>query len=209
MNALYVTEVGHVDDALLSEICGIISALLGMKVVRCRIALNGIREFAYDAPRNQYSSPLILRELLRMRPPDTTRLLAFTEYDLFIPMLTYVFGAAQLGGPIAMVSLARLRQEFYSLPPNRSLLLERAGKESAHELGHTFGLTHCHNGACVMSLSTSLPQVDAKGVSYCPGCLRNIALAPATGFSITQFDKEKRFHSVENIYESTLGNTGR
>ena len=85
-------------------------------------------------------------------------------------MLTFIFGQAQLGGRLALVSLARLRQEFYGLPSDRELLRERALKESLHELGHTFGLLHCREAACTMSLATGIRQLDAKGGGYCAGC---------------------------------------
>jgi predicted Zn-dependent protease len=45
-------------------------------------------------------------------PADAVRILGVTEGDLAIPTLKFVFGQAQLDGPVAVVSLARLRQEF-------------------------------------------------------------------------------------------------
>ena len=64
-------------------------------------------------------------------------MLAVTERDLFIPVLTFVFGQAQLGGRVAVVSLARLRQEFYGLAPNREVFWSAPLKEALHETGHT------------------------------------------------------------------------
>lgn len=125
---------------------------------------------AFDPQRNQFSSTVILRDLLKQCPTDAVRVLAITEKDLFIPMLSFVFGQAQLQGQMAIVSLARLRQEFYELPANRTLLLARALKETVHEMGHTFGLTHCLDRACPMSLSTSIQQVDGKTDQYCESC---------------------------------------
>ena len=91
---------------------------------------------------------------MRTCPTDTVRLLGITEHDLFIPMLSFVFGQAQLGGKAALVSFARLRQEFYGIDPADAVFTERARKEMLHELGHTFGLTHCPDRGCPMSLST-------------------------------------------------------
>ena len=87
--------------------------------------------------RRQYGSIPVLETLVERCPADALKLLAVTERDLFIPVLTFVFGQAQLGGRVAVVSLARLRQEFYGLPPNREVFLERALKEALHETGHT------------------------------------------------------------------------
>ena len=97
-------------------------------------------------------------------------MLGVTEVDLFIPMLSYIFGQAQLGGRAAIISTARLRQEFYDLPADGAILVERARKEALHELGHTFGLVHCEDRGCAMSLSTNIRQVDLKNPSYCGAC---------------------------------------
>jgi len=132
-------------------------------------------EFAYDSRRSQYDSTRILREALERISGDAVRLLAVTGADLFLPMLSFVFGQAQLNGRVALISLARLRQEFYGLPPDRPLLLRRAAKEALHELGHSLGLAHCTAPTCAMSLSTNIQQVDAKNHEYCPGCNALIA----------------------------------
>ena len=68
---------------------------------------------------------------------STWRLLGITQLDLYIPILTFVFGEAQLGGASAVVSYHRLQQEFYGLPQDRDLLANRLLIESVHELGHT------------------------------------------------------------------------
>jgi archaemetzincin len=127
-------------------------------------------EFAYDAGRGQYGSIPVLENALAQCPPDAAKLLAVTARDLFIPVLTFVFGHAQLGGRAAVVSLARLRQEFYRLPPDREIFLERAVKEALHESGHLFGLVHCADRTCAMSLSTGVRQIDGKSASFCGPC---------------------------------------
>ena len=103
-----------------------------------------------------------------------------TDKDLCIPILTYVFGEAQVGGTAAVVSLARLRQEHYGLAPDRPLLLERLRKECLHELGHTFGLVHCPLRECVMHLSNTVVDVDTRGGEFCTGCQTVVASNTAT-----------------------------
>lgn len=125
---------------------------------------------AFDPARRQYESTAILRLLLTRVTPEGGRVLGVTDRDLFIPMLSFLFGHAQVDGPAALVSLARLRQEFYGLPPSAELLRERLHKEAAHELGHTCGLRHCNTPSCCMSLSTSIEYVDRKRPRFCPGC---------------------------------------
>lgn len=125
---------------------------------------------SFEARRNQYYSTRILKEMLGEVPHDALKLLGVTDKDLCIPILTYVFGEAQVGGTAAVVSLARLRQEHYGLTPDRPLLLERLRKESLHELGHTFGLVHCPSRDCVMYLSNTVVDVDTRGRDFCDGC---------------------------------------
>jgi len=130
---------------------------------------------SFEARRNQYYSTRILKEMLGEVPQDALKLLGVTDKDLCIPILTYVFGEAQVGGTAAVVSLARLRQEHYGLTPDRPLLLERLRKESLHELGHTFGLVHCPLRECVMYLSNTVVDVDTRGRDFCTGCQTVVA----------------------------------
>jgi archaemetzincin len=127
-------------------------------------------DFAFHHDRRQWGSIPVLEMLVRICPDDAGKLLAVTDRDLFVPVLTFVFGQAQLGGRTAVVSLARLRQEFYGLPPNREVFEERVSKETLHETGHMFGLVHCAEPGCAMSLATNIRQIDAKQPAYCAIC---------------------------------------
>lgn len=125
---------------------------------------------ALDPRRHQYDATTILRAALETCPPDATRLLAVTEQDICIPMLTFVFGQAQVNGTVALLSLARLRQEYHGLTPCPELFQARVRKETLHELGHTFGLFHCHDADCAMALSINIAGIDAKQDSLCSDC---------------------------------------
>jgi len=102
-------------------------------------------------------------------PRDAIRLLALTERISSFPTQLH-FRAGPIAGQVAIVSLARLRQEFYGLAPVKSLLRARAGKEAIHEVGHTLGLVHCPDRTCAMSLSTNIRQVDIKRMEFCSSC---------------------------------------
>lgn len=126
---------------------------------------------AYDLARHQYLSPELLKAVLRSGPSDALKLLGITEVDIFIPVFTYVFGEAQLGGKVSLVSLHRLRPEFYGDSPDRELYKLRMMKEVIHELGHTFGLIHCpEEFNCVMCFSNGIIEVDKKKLNFCPSC---------------------------------------
>lgn len=168
MNTLYVAPVGSVAGPPLDWIETAARAWFPFPIGR--LPTLQIPEDAYDAVREQYGSVELMKALARAVPADGIRLLGVTEADLGLPVLTFLFGQAQLNGPVALVSLCRLRQEFYGMPPDEELLRQRSIKEALHELGHTFGLTHCAQPACVMSLATHIGLVDSKGESYCGPC---------------------------------------
>lgn len=125
---------------------------------------------AFDAGREQWNSPMLLKSVLEATPPGARHHLALTSEDLYIPMLTFVYGQAQLGGQAAIVSMARLRQEYYRLPSNPALLQARVRKEAVHETGHLFGLVHCEVETCAMRLSTTVRQIDMKSDLLCASC---------------------------------------
>ena len=133
------------------------------------IALPGI-DFVFDRGRGQHASIAVLELLARICPADAWKLLAITRYDLFLPVLTFVYGQAQLNGRVALMSLARLEQEFYGLVPNQEAFLDRARKEALHETGHTLGLVHCADRSCAMTLSTNIRQIDFKKAAFCEAC---------------------------------------
>jgi len=130
--------------------------------------------WAYDLRRKQYFSSELLRSL--QKSGEEERLVGITEVDLYVPRLNFVFGEANVLAGTAIVSLCRLRQEYYGLAPDEASFLERATKEIVHELGHTFGLGHCPNSKCVMHFSNSLADTDFKGVSFCAKCRPKIIL---------------------------------
>jgi archaemetzincin len=126
---------------------------------------------SFDPGRRQYHSSQLLRHLAGRSLPPTARYLGVTPLDLFVPILTFVFGEAQLGGPAALVSWRRLDNTFYGLPDDSALLEERLLKESLHELGHTLGLRHCDDPLCVMASTHSVELMDEKDASFCPDCV--------------------------------------
>lgn len=154
------------DDDLLNEVRHTVERAFHVKARRYQ---HGDRPaHAFDARRGQYSSTQILRWLVEREHP-AGRVVAVTDVDLFIPVLTFVYGEAQLGGRSAVVSTARLGLDPLALADAR-VRIERTTKEAVHELGHTFGLLHCDTWACVMSRSVNLADVDSKRAELCPGC---------------------------------------
>lgn len=159
--------------------------------------VTGFVEKAFDDSRGQYNSTDIIRQLLENQsdtehgyfvrnvpvlrqpiylPTLQSKILGITSVDLFVPVLTYVFGEAQLEGTACVVSTYRLDNTIYGLPADPVLFFERTLKESVHELGHTYGLYHCRNLECAMHSSTAVEDIDVKGGLLCGECRKKIGL---------------------------------
>jgi archaemetzincin len=165
---LCLATAGVVGADVLDAVEDAISERLSLAVSRRPLLVDPIG--AWDPVRGQYSSVAIMRRALAAVPPGAARLLLVTEVDIFVPVLSFVFGHAQLDGPVAIMATARLRQAFYGMEADAGLEIMRARIEALHEVGHTFGLTHCLDRACAMSLATTVEHVDRKVDGYCPGC---------------------------------------
>jgi archaemetzincin len=149
-------------EALLDPVERGLAREFGLPVLRHRS--HARPEQTFDPRRGQHSSTAMLRWLVAQVPEAARKLVAVTDVDLFIPVLTFVYGEALLNGAAAVVSTARLGGD------EPRLLAPRLLKTCVHELGHTFGLVHCDDQRCVMRRSTNVAGVDAKSAAFCPDC---------------------------------------
>jgi archaemetzincin len=164
--ALWWIGTGNADPELLAGVRAHVEKIFRLPA---RLEVPAIRpDEAFDEERKQHSSRRILLWLASNRPRGAVRLIGLTDADLFIPVLTFVFGEAQLKGPVAVVSTARLAGA--GLPGEAARLPIRLRTEVIHELGHTFGLLHCRSPRCAMARSASLRDVDAKQPDLCEMC---------------------------------------
>ncbi len=124
----------------------------------------------FDPSRRQYNGTSLLHKVSETLATEKSKTLAIFNVDLFIPILTFIFGQAFLNGSVGISSMHRLRNELYGLPANERLLIERIRKEVIHELGHTFGLIHCFDPVCVMRSSTYVEDIDQKSHKLCQHC---------------------------------------
>ncbi len=168
MKVLQLLPIGDFDSRLLEFTGASLGRLMGVPWEARSRGLDPA--FAFHPERLQYHSSELLGAMQSHLDRHTWRLLAVTDADLYIPILTFVFGEAQIGGPCAVVSTHRLRQEFYGLPRDPELLRERLLKEAAHELGHTLHLTHCDDYRCAMAPSHAVEWIDIKSAQFCSFC---------------------------------------
>ncbi len=91
-----------------------------------------------------------------------------SQEDLFIPILTHVYGEAQLGGVASIISISRLIA--YPTTDSIDKGQSRIIKEAAHELGHAFDLRHCEDSHCIMHYCRKIEDVDNKSDRFCRYC---------------------------------------
>lgn len=155
-------------DINLEQLCSDIEAVLPVHMTWQEHAAD--IDFALDISRKQYHSTELLAHLLSRCPEGEDNILGITPYDLFVPVLTFVFGQAQLNNRVAVFSTFRLHNEFYGLPHSSGQLESRCLKEALHEIGHIYGLRHCIARSCVMNSSTYVENIDLKPADFCLTC---------------------------------------
>jgi archaemetzincin len=158
-----VAPVGDIAANELSPLFPILRETFGVGVVAAPAV--PLPPAAYDARRRQHLSTALLDALAKARRPDWDRLLGVADVDLFVPELNFVFGEGDPHRGVAVFSLRRLRAEGNG--PEAERFARRAATEAVHELGHSYGLGHCHDPRCVMWFSNTLAETDRKGTRFC------------------------------------------
>ncbi|MFQ6077517.1 MAG: archaemetzincin family Zn-dependent metalloprotease [Thermodesulfobacteriota bacterium] len=167
---IVIVPVGKVNGRILEDLQDSIAKVFEKEV--CVGQPLNSPDYAYDGTRKQYFSSAILLKLKGIERGMGDRVLGVVDFDLYVPSLNFVFGEADLENRVAIISLCRLKPEFYGLSGDRDRFKERVLKEGIHELGHTYGLGHCSNPLCVMHFSNSLLDTDIKKASLCRPCER-------------------------------------
>ena len=164
---ILISPVGDLSAELIEAITGEIQRVFGFSTaIDC--VLQDL-SFALDQNRHQHHSTMILEQLAANTPPRAIRVVAIAQVDLFIPILTHVYGEAQLGGTACIVSTFRLNEGRSGMNISRKYI-DRIVKETIHELGHTFNLRHCPEDTCIMHYCRNEEDVDRKSDQLCRYC---------------------------------------
>src|ERR1700690_2648082 len=110
MKMLDLLPVGDVEARLMHPLA---TALADSFRVPCRILDERLDpQLALHPERGQHHSSELLQAMQNYANRGAWRGLGVTSADLYTPILTFVFGEAQMGGPCAVVSFHRLQQQF-------------------------------------------------------------------------------------------------
>lgn len=164
---IFLQPIGAIDKEVLRFLKNKLAAFWPTEIVN---AID-VPTDAYNKGRNQYDGSALLAAM----PEKENITLGVTEVDAYVEGLNFIFGLAF--NRKALISLKRLRPEFYKLPEDKDLLNLRALKEAVHELGHVFGLEHCPDKRCVMRFSNAIWDTDFKDWKFCKSCERKLQLS--------------------------------
>ncbi len=160
--------MGRMPQTVLRVIAANIQAMLEAPVEM--LPAMAIPEEAFQSHRCQYDAGLVLKYLAQFSFPYHSRILAITDMDLCTPIHTFVFGQAELGLSLAIVSDFRLKHMEDGILASEGIYYERLAKVALHEIAHTFSLYHCETPKCLMQISRGLRHLDELDIFFCERC---------------------------------------
>lgn len=173
-----IVPVGNIPQKLLETVAAEIHERVGIKAKL--MPAQAMPHESFDHWRKQYNAEKIIEIFSKSasaRFIDKSILTLFiVDNDIYYNGLNWIFGLEDIEYNACIISLTRLRNEFYNHKPNLFLLIERAVKEAIHEMGHYLGLEHCHHPFCVMVFSKSIADVDRKQKDFCRDCKIKLAI---------------------------------
>ncbi len=169
---IVVVPMGDVDFVLVNRLASEIGPIFARSVD----ILKGMKmpPEAFNVVRNQYYAVILLAKLERIKANSREKVIAVCEEDLYLPDENYVLGYSDALSGTAVVSLYRLRQEFYGLPEDEAKVFPRMHKEALHQLAHLFDINECRNPRCVNYFSQIMLDIDSKGMKFCDICKRTL-----------------------------------
>jgi archaemetzincin len=150
-----------------------ISAVTGLPAV---VAENPVRIMGFVNARKQIDAQVQLDhlEVYKHQHRISDPILLVVSQDLFNPGHSSLFGLARESTGVAVISTARLANEYYGLDADDNDLIDRLVKEGAHEVGHLLGLAHCPNRECIMFCPDTLDELNGKKRCFCEACQKLI-----------------------------------
>ena len=165
-----IVPINAIDAGLLTRLALCLEErFLATAVVRATLT---VPKSALNSTRGQLFFGSLVARLAAAYETREDLVLGVTEFDLYKTSHQFVFGSSSETQRCAVVSLARLRSDYYGDQPDENALFQRLLKESVHEIGHALGLKHCYNARCAMYYSNSVFDTDNKHSHFCESCER-------------------------------------
>ena len=204
---IYINPLQTMDQTFLNNCLLYCQAFFyPMKVVFINIAtlksLNIEHRINEYSQKIQYNASEINSKISKLVPNDAHCVVSILLDDLYPKKeWNFVFGLASYYKRVGVFSFARFNPSFFDEkePDNiNNYLLYRSCSTLVHEIGHTFGLSHCIFYKCLMNGSNNLDEQAKRPLIECPVCLRKLH------FSIG-FEPLERYKKLRDISKSFGG----
>jgi archaemetzincin len=161
-----LVPVGEVDSELLRWLANNLTRAFGIRVAVG--ALAPLPEELYNIRRKQYDADRLVSTLVSRLKGNVWRAMGVVNEDLYAEPMDFVFGSANPGLGVAIISLKRLDDTYYGLPENQMRFRSRAIKEAVRFLGLSMRMRPLDDPQCIMSPSRSIEDIDRKIPGFCP-----------------------------------------
>ena len=167
-----IIPLGEVDFIMVNKL----AAAVGPVFNRSIDILKGMKmpQEALSVTRNQYYATVLLSKLERVKANTREKVVGICEEDLYLPDENSILGYSDSLSGTAVVSLYKIRQEFYGLPEDEAKIYPRLFKETVHQISHLYKLADCRNPKCVNYFSQLMLDIDAKSTRFCDICKRTL-----------------------------------
>ncbi len=169
---IVLVPLGEVDFIMVNKLATNIGPIFNRSVD----IIKGMKvpEESYNVIRGQNYATVLLNKLERVKASPREFVLGILEEDIYLPDEPFVLGYSDTVSRTAVVSLFKMRQEFYGLPEDEQKIFSRLFKQAVHYLSPLFGLSSCRNPKCVNFYSQDMFDIDNKLEKLCDICQRQL-----------------------------------
>lgn len=169
---IVVVPLGEVDFMLVNRLASNIGQVFNRSVD----ILKGMKvpDEAFNVIRNQHYASIILQKLERVKVNSKEQIVAVCEEDIYLPDEPYVLAHFDVVSGTAVISLNKIRQEFYGLPEDETKVYDRLFKLAVQQVAYMSEIPGCRNPVCINYYSVNMMDIDNRGSKLCDICRRQL-----------------------------------